>query len=209
VSASHHPSDAVLAAYAAGGLKVGFDLVVAAHLEACPTCRRGVRSFETAGGGLLGSIEPVAMHEDSLSHALARLEREPSPTPPPAPPADRRRLVERLPLGRRRWLAPGAWVQPVAVDHDPADRVYLLRVGPGVQTIHHAHAGPEFTYVISGALKDDGVVLHAGDFCERDTEHVHQPTVMPGQGCLCLVATQGSIIGQDWASRLIQKFAGV
>ena len=51
MSVRHHPADAVLADYASGALKPGFDLVVAAHLERCPVCRATVRLFEDAKAG--------------------------------------------------------------------------------------------------------------------------------------------------------------
>ena len=206
---SHHPADDVLAAYASGGLKPGFDLVVAAHLEDCPTCRRGVRLFEDAAGHHLEAIPPAPLREDALDHALARLDRDPARTLPPSPPADRRRLVERLPLGRRRWIAPNVWVQPVKIDYDRKDRVDLLHAGPGLQTILHGHEGEEFTYVVYGALHDQGVTLRPGDFCVRDPDVVHAPQVAEGESCLCLVATEGRVVGKNWVARLVQTIAGV
>jgi putative transcriptional regulator len=210
VSVTHHPDDTILSAYAAGSLRPGFDIVVAAHLEGCAHCRQAVRVFEQAAGGMLGLSDPAVMDPDALPHLMARIDREPEPAAFVAPVLDTRPLVQRLPVGRRRWLAPGVWVQNVQVPHAREDRVYFLRVGAGIKGINHGHSGPEFTAVVSGALRDGDTVLRAGDFCERGEEHEHQPVVEPDDGgCLCLAATQGSLQARDWMSRVIQMVAGV
>jgi putative transcriptional regulator len=209
VSVRSHPADAILAAYAGGGLRAGFDLVVAAHLEACPVCRRAVRLFETAAAGLVDATQPAAMEADALSHLMARLDREPQ-APEPAVAPDPRPLIERLPLKRRRWLAPGTWVQQVDVPHAPEDRIYLLRMRAGLKGIDHSHSGTEFTQVISGALNDNGEILRAGDFWERDTDDRHQAIIEPDDGgCVCLAATVGPLVGRSWLGRLIGRAAGV
>ena len=206
MSVRHHPADAVLADYAAGTLKPGFDLVVAAHIERCPACRATVRLFEDAKGGALGDAEPAAVEADALARLMARLD-EP---PPPEPARDLRPLMQRLPLKRRRWLAPKVWVQAVDVAQAAGDKVYLLYVGAGLKGLDHSHSGPEFTQVVSGALNDNGEVFAAGDFCERGPEHEHQPVVEPDDGgCLCLAATEGPLIARDWLGRIIRAAAGV
>ena len=206
MSVRHHPADAILADYAAGTLKPGFDLIVAAHVESCAHCRATVRLFEQAKAGVMREAEPAAVEADALSRLMARLD-EPAP---PEPVHDARPLVQRLPLKRRRWLAPKVWVQPVDVAHDRGDKVYLLYVGAGIRGLDHHHSGPEFTQVVSGALNDDGEVFAAGDFCERGPEHSHQPVVEPDDGgCLCLTATEGPLIAHDWLGRIIRAAAGV
>ncbi len=202
----HHPADAVLAAYAAGTLRPGFDLVVAAHLEGCPACRRTVRLFEAAGGELLAEAPPTDVSPDALARLLARVE-QPSEA---APAIDRRPLHQRLPLKPRRYLAPGVWVQPIDVPHAREDRVYFLRVAANLKGFRHGHSGTEFTTVISGALNDDGVIFRPGDFIECDTELVHQPVVEPDDGgCLCLAATEGPLRTSGLFDRVLQAVAGV
>jgi putative transcriptional regulator len=206
VSVRHHPADAILADYAAGTLKPGFDLVIAAHVEACAHCRSTVRLFEQAKAAAMNDAEPAALEADALTRLMARIDQ---PAPVEAV-IDTRLLLQRLPLKRRRWLAPKVWVQPVDVAHAREDKVYLLYVGAGLTGLNHTHSGPEFTQVVSGALNDDGVVFAAGDFCERGPEHHHQPTVEPDDGgCLCLAATEGPLMARDWLGRLIRAAAGV
>jgi putative transcriptional regulator len=47
---NHHPGEATLLAYAAGGLGEGLSLVVASHLSFCPECRANVAAGEAVGG---------------------------------------------------------------------------------------------------------------------------------------------------------------
>ncbi len=70
----HHPSDAVLTAYAAGALGEGLSLLVATHLSLCPTCRAALAAAEALGGALLESIALAPMSGDACASVLARLD---------------------------------------------------------------------------------------------------------------------------------------
>jgi putative transcriptional regulator len=209
VSARFHPDDAVLADFATGRMRPGFDLVVAVHLEGCSQCRRRVGAFEAEAGSLMAGLSPEPLAEDALAHALALLDREPKPAAV-APPEDKRPLVERLPLKGRRWLAPGNWVQPVDTTCLPGDRVYLLRVAGGLQGLPHGHRGLELTTVIYGAFREGETTYRAGDFMASDPSERHQPQVLADDGgCLCLAATQGPLATKGFLDGLIQAWAGV
>lgn len=207
MSRRHHPADAHLADYAAGRMRPGFDLVLAAHLERCAPCRQRVEMFEAAAGELMEELPETTVSDDLLAHTLALIERDPSREAEPPVPATS--IVERLPLGRKTRLAPGVWVQPVEVPHDAGDRIYLLRVGAGLQGLHHGHHGAELTVVLEGSLHDGETVLNAGDFCETDTDVVHQPQAGPESHCLCLIASEGGIRPLDLVGRLVRRIANV
>jgi putative transcriptional regulator len=209
VSVRHHPADAILADYAAGALRPGFALVTAAHLESCAQCRRAVRLYEGAAGGMLEAAAPADLEADALSRMMARLDETPQ-THEPLIAHDPRPLLQRLPLKRRRYLAPNAWVQQIDVPRGPRDLVYLLHVGAGMVGLDHTHSGPEFTTVLSGALHDTGEVFAAGDFVERDLDHSHRPHAVEAEGdCLCIAATEGPLKARDWLGNLIRMYAGV
>ena len=61
MSVQHHPDEALLLAYAAGGLDGAMSLIVATHLSFCAGCRRLVARQEEIGGALLEDIAPVPM----------------------------------------------------------------------------------------------------------------------------------------------------
>ncbi len=200
----HHPFPETLASYAAGTMRAGFEVVIAAHLQTCAVCRAEVARLERLGGHLIDEIDPVALGEHALAATLARLE-EPSSSPSHPPGG----LVQRLSGARRRWVAPGVWTAKVETPHQRDDRVYLLRVAPGAKTARHSHDGAEFTQILEGALEDDGVVYRAGDFVELGPDHIHRPSVHGHEACLCLFATEGRLVAKNLVGRIAFAVANV
>ena len=199
----HHPAAETLALYAAGNMRAGFDLVVAAHMRTCSACRAELSRLERLGGHLVSELEPVAMAEDALSATLARLQ-----APAPAVPSPRE-LDGVLSHARRRWVAPGVWSAKVETPHHQNDRVYLLSVAPGSRTARHTHNGAEFTQVLEGALDDGGTIYRAGDFVELGKEDTHRPLVHGDEVCLCLFATEGRLVATDLIGRIAFAVANV
>lgn len=199
----HHPSPETLALYAAGNMRPGFDVVVAAHLQACVACRAELATLERLGGELITEIEPVDLGPNALAQTLARLD-----TPAPVPPSPKG-LGDILSSTRRRWVAPGVWSARVETPHHRDDRVYLLQVAPGARTARHTHSGAEFTQVLEGALDDNGTIYRAGDFVELDETHTHRPVVYGDEACLCLFATEGRLVPTDLVGRIAFAVANV
>jgi len=204
VNPRHHPSADVLAAYAAGTHEPGFGLVVGAHVEACTECRARVRSFEAVSGAALEDLPQADVAGDALTKTLARLDGVEA-----LPIADTRPLLERLPVGPRKWIAPGVWVAAVETPHAANNRVYLLSVAPGMPTARHEHSGAEFCTVLKGAFHDETGRYGPGDFASTD-EHVnHQPVVEGEEDCVCLFATEGRLKPQGLLGRLAFAYANV
>jgi len=199
----HHPSAETLALYAAGNMRPGFDVVVAAHLQACPACRAQLATLEQLGGQLISEIDPVALGENALAATLARLD-----APAPVPPSPKG-IGDLLTGARRRWVAPGVWSARVETPHHRDDRVYLLQVAPGARTARHTHSGAEFTQVLQGSLDDGGTIYRAGDFVELDEAHTHRPVVHGNEPCLCLFATEGRLVPTDMIGRIAFAVANV
>lgn len=205
MNSRHHPSADVLAAYAAGAHEPGFGLVVGAHVETCAECRARVRSFEAASGAALEDLPRADVGDDALAKVMARLDQAPLADAQ----ADARPLLERLPLGPRKWVAPGVWVAAVKTPHAPENRVYLLSVAPGMPTARHEHTGAEFCTVLKGAFRDESGLYVAGDFAATD-EHVnHLPVVEGDEDCVCLFATEGRLKPQGLLGRLAFAYANV
>ena len=204
---THHPAPETLAAFAAGTLRAGFDVVVAVHLRGCAQCRAEVARLEALGGELLSEFEPAALEEGALARTLDRLD-EAAPASVP-PPGKGRSLVDLLDTARRRWVAPGVWAAQVRTPKAAEDRVFMLRVAPGVATARHSHRGAEFTQIISGALEDEGIVYRAGDFVECNDDDTHQPRIVGDEPCVCLFATEGRLVPTDMIGRLAFAIANV
>jgi putative transcriptional regulator len=202
----HHPSPATLASHAAGTIRAGFDVVVAAHLQTCAQCRDDVADYERLGGQLFSELDPAALGDDALAQTLARLDASLPPLSSQPPGQGLRQILAKA---RRRWVAPGVWTAKVDTPHSEADRVFLLRVAPGATTARHGHAGGEFTQVLEGALQDGDVIYRAGDFVELDASHTHHPRVHGNEHCLCLFATEGRLVPTDIVGRIAFALANV
>lgn len=202
---AHHPSDDILAAYAAGALDPGFGLVVGAHVEMCAACRRRLSAFEAASGEALAALPAAALAADAFAQTLSRLDAIQAP----APVIDRRPLIERLPLAKKKWIAPGVWVSAVMTPHAKDNRVYVLHVGPGKPTARHTHAGAEFCTVLKGAYRDELGLFQAGDFAAADDALEHQPKVAGDEACVCLFATEGRLKAKGALGRLAFAYADV
>jgi putative transcriptional regulator len=205
LSQRHHPSPDILAAYASGTLEPGFGVVVGAHVEQCAACRARMRAFEAASGAALAEAAPAVVADDALARVLARLD---APAPP-APKADARPLIERLPLKPKKWVAPGVWVAAVDTPHAPDDRVYVLSVAAGGLTARHEHEGREFCTVLKGAYRDEFGLFAAGDFAAAEGELNHQPRVEGEEACVCLFATEGRLKPQGFLARMVFAYANV
>ncbi|MEE4188792.1 MAG: transcriptional regulator, partial [Roseobacter sp.] len=63
----HHLNDAILMAYSAGSLPEAFNLIVAAHLSLCDTCRAQAESFDALGGEVLDQQHGARLSDTSYN----------------------------------------------------------------------------------------------------------------------------------------------
>jgi putative transcriptional regulator len=213
MSIEHHPTDSMLAAFAAGTLDHGQHVAIATHLVSCSQCRSFMRSMEHVGGSVLTSLPPAAMSSEALAKVEARL-NEPvlpaaayiSPTVPETEVPGLPKFVRRYGFGNWKWIAPSVHVRPIILPYDSDTRVFLLKSGPGTKMLEHTHTGIEMTCVLSGAFSQDGDHYGPGDFDLGDETIEHQPVVEPGQDCVCLVAMQGKLRLNGLLGRIMQPF---
>jgi putative transcriptional regulator len=213
MSIEHHPTESMLAAFAAGTLDHGQHVAIATHLVSCPQCRSFMRSMEYVGGSVLTSLPPAVMSSDALAKAEARL-NEPvvpavadlSPTVPESEVAGLPKFVSRYRFGNWKWIAPSVHLRPIMLPYASDTRVFLLKSGPGTRMLEHTHTGIEMTCVLCGAFIQDGAYYGPGDFDLGDETVEHQPVVEPGQDCICLVAMQGKLRLKGVIGRIMQPF---
>jgi putative transcriptional regulator len=212
-----HPSDESLLRYAAGSLSAGPSLVVAAHLEVCPTCRAQVTKFERLGGAFLADTTREPMRADALGRVLERLDetRPATSSAPDLKPPRRADLGMALPaslrdceIGPWRWLGPGFRWSRITVPGSPDARVMLLRGRPGLQLPAHGHTGEEFTLILKGWLFDDRGAYGPGDFDEAGDDIDHQPVVGPDGECICLAALDGDTRLHSRLGRWLRPLVG-
>lgn len=212
---NHHPSEALVLDHARGVLEPGRDLVLRAHLAACPACRAAVALAEAVGGALVDELAPADMAEGALARALAAIDAGAPPTPPAASaphppdwilvPADVLHAARR----NRRLAAPGVWVANVTGGGRVGARSYLLGVAKGMAVPRHSHVGSEFVVVLKGAFTDRGLTYGPGDFAESDEAVEHEPRAHPGGECVCLIAADNRLAPRSLMARVFQPFVGI
>ncbi|WP_428490669.1 ChrR family anti-sigma-E factor [Rhodopila sp.] len=201
----HHPSELTLLGYAAGTLAEPHPRVVAVHVARCAACRAVLRRAEEAGGVLLDSLSPASLAPDALARTLARL-NTPAPIDEPEPVAV---TLDGLAKGRWRWLGPNIAMMTL-VPRGPNDsRLDLIRAAPGTGLLEHSHSDFETTCVLQGAFDDVTGKYHVGDFAEADGGLAHRPTALPGEECICLIATGGRLRARGLLGRLVRPLIGM
>jgi len=216
---THHPSDDLLLAHAAGQLPAGPALVLAAHVEQCPQCQAQLRLGEAIGGALLEELPGTPLRPDALARTLQRIDalaaaepRAPQVTtaPPPLPAGARwPRALAGCSATRWRWIGPGMRWSRVTVPWDPDANVFLLRIGPGKYLPQHTHSELELTQVLYGRFHDGRALFDAGDFDAADTQVRHQPVVQEGSECICLASVQGRVLFDGLIARTLGALVGM
>jgi putative transcriptional regulator len=214
MSIEHHPTDPMLAAFAAGTLDHGQHIAVATHLVACSQCRAFTRSIEQVGGAVLAGLPPAAMSDNALANVEAQLNKpvrlasmaDTAPTVAENEVPGLPNFLRRYRFGSWKRIAPSVHLRPIVLPYASGTRVFLLKSGPGTKMLEHTHTGIEMTCVLSGAFSQDGGHYRPGDFDLGDETVDHQPVVDPGQDCICLVAMQGELRLNGLIGRILQPF---
>lgn len=196
-------------AYAAGQLPEAFNLVVATHVSLCDDCRARAASYDAVGGALLEDAEEIALGEDALAKALARIEGLPqaSRSEPlkaagifPAPLAD----YVGGDLSAVRWQRVGGGVKQAILPTGKDASARLLFIPAGRAVPDHGHRGLELTLVLQGAFADENDQFGRGDVEIADEDMEHTPVALAGQDCICLAATDAKLRFRGLLPRLAQ-----
>ncbi|MGE5202452.1 MAG: ChrR family anti-sigma-E factor [Acidobacteriota bacterium] len=205
----HHPTDATLIGCASGILLPLHRQVVGIHLARCPQCPATVGLGEELGGALLDETLPIEMSPGALKGAL-RLLDVPAPKEPKSVTALTPEALERLTeQGRWRRVGVGIKLMPLVPRDETGTRLDLIRVAPGVALPEHDHTGPEITCVLHGAFADETGEYGAYDVAEGDVGLEHRPRALPGEECICLIATTGYLRARSLIARLLQPVFGI
>ncbi|MCR9257325.1 MAG: ChrR family anti-sigma-E factor [Alphaproteobacteria bacterium] len=221
----HHPEPERLMEYAAGAASPAMDVLIAAHLSLCPTCRKTVERLERMGGHMLESLgsdeDVVSMSPGAFDALLEKLDLpeeapqaaagdEIDPLPGvdlPAPIRETLRNLER-PL---EWRNRGKGIEeaeiPLPVDVDDSVRMSLLRIQPGRAVLEHTHdGGEELTMVLAGGFSDEHGHYVRGDVQTGDDELIHKPIADEGEVCVCLAVVEGNLRFTGPVGRVLNLF---
>ena len=213
---THHPSDALLIAYAAGTATEAEALVVSTHLTFCPECRADLRTAEAVGGALLDQVDAVPMQASGLQAVMARLD-EPAPaaairarhaeSPEGLPVALAEYAAASLEQGGWRMVSPG--IKQLRLATSGAGKARLLKLKPGTMLPEHGHRGTELTILLAGSYTDELGQFVRGDMAELDESVVHRPVVDDGPECIALIVTEAPLKFRTWMARLAQPLIGI
>ncbi|MGJ5618112.1 ChrR family anti-sigma-E factor [Sulfitobacter sp. MF3-043] len=210
----HHLDDATLMAYAAGTLPEAFNLAVASHVSLCDECRAAVASFDAVGGVLMDTVQVADLADQSLAHALARLDLPEAQTPP-------RRAMKKgtLPgplqdyvggdLESIKWRPIGMGVKQAILTTSSEAVARLLFIPAGVAMPDHSHGGTELTLVLQGAFFDEDDRFARGDIEVADGSVTHTPIADIGDDCICLAVTDAPLEFKKLLPRIVQRFVGI
>jgi putative transcriptional regulator len=204
---ARHPSDATLAAAANGTLPELHIGVIALHVQQCPLCQAALRACEAIGGALLETLDPAPLATTVLARTLTAIDADAAPKEPPnaAPPS----LISAMAGGNWRWLAPGIHLKTLIARDATGTRLDLIRVAPGTALPAHDHTGPELSYVIQGAFADETGEYRIGDVAEGEPGLDHAPVALPGEHCICLIATTGRLRARSRIARAMQSMLDI
>ncbi len=96
------------------------------------------------------------------------------------------------------------------IRRDPTNsRLDLIRVAPGAALLEHSHTAFETTVVLTGAFEDGHETFGVGDYAEADGDTKHRPRALPGEVCICLIATTGHLSTRGLLGRLVRPLLGM
>ena len=202
----HHPAEASLIACAAGTMPMAHAQVIGVACRALPGLRR--RPARRRGCRRRAAGRTAAGADGAPTRSPARWRGWTRPPPnlrARAPAFD----LAALASGRWRRVAPGIAIMKLLPRDATDSRLDLIRVAPGRALLSHGHTGRETTCVLSGAFADGTGTFAAGDCVEADAALDHTPRALPGEDCVCLIATTHHLRPHGWLGRLVRPLLGM
>lgn len=211
----HHVDERMLMAYAAGTLPEAFNLMVAAHISLCDSCRAQVEAYDALGGALMEQ-EPsnvVAMDNDAFAQTMKLI----------AGGAPNQILTKRRPgvlpgpiqdyvggdIEAIRWRAVGMGVKQAILPTDKDASARLLFIPAGAAMPDHGHHGTEMTMVLQGAFHDEDDYFARGDVEIADPDLHHTPVADMSADCICLAVTDAPLRFDGIIPKIAQRIARI
>lgn len=208
----HHLNDAVLMAYSAGTLPEAFNLIVAAHLSLCDSCREQAESFDALGGALLEQNADTDMDNNSFANtmdliaggdiAVTMPAAEMTPGVLPKPIQD----YVGGDLDSIKWKPIGMGVKQAILPTSKDATARLLLIPAGTAMPDHGHKGTEMTMVLKGAFQDDDGYFARGDVEIADSDLHHTPVADIHEDCICLAVADAPLEFNRLLPKIAQRF---
>lgn len=211
----HHPSDALMLAFAKGELSITMTMAISAHVEMCPCCADKLSALETRlGGSELGGEEEIVVDSDfaamfadivaddtqaeliSIPQATLMYQHKEVLLPRALSCLERSEFSTIGKIGRSRFNA-----------DDGTLRASLLQIAPGGEIPEHTHTGFEITLVLDGDFSDEDGEYVPGDFIMLDGAHNHTPKTK--DGCLCFTVVSSALYFNKGISKLLNPIGSL
>lgn len=209
---NHHLNDSVLMAYSAGSLPEAFNLIVAAHVSLCDSCRARLESFDALGGEVLDSASDAEITDQCFSNTLDLIDGGPVINAPSlarsAPgilPEPVRNYVGGN-LDSVNWKPVGMGVKQAILTTSKEATARLLLIPAGTAMPDHGHHGTEMTLVLKGAFQDEDGYFARGDIEIADSDLHHMPVADIHEDCVCLAVADAPLQFDRLIPRIAQRF---
>ncbi len=166
------------AIYSVGGLPPGEALAFEEHIKDCAICREESKSFAAAAELLPETLPDVPPPPSLRGRLLARVAK-----PQPGSGLHVKRSTE----GKWRPTPfPGVSFKTLHFDRETMMITSLLRMEPGSFYPKHHHEALEQCLVLEGDVRQDEVVMSAGDYSIFDAHRDHS-RIATERGCVLLL----------------------
>ncbi|MEM8653230.1 MAG: ChrR family anti-sigma-E factor [Pseudomonadota bacterium] len=214
---THHLTDDILMAYAAGTLPEAFNLMVATHVSLCDTCRAAVESYDALGGEVLEQTpgNDISLTPGSFAATMALIAGGAPDTIHTAPRARDAVLPQPLQdyvgggVDTIRWRPVGMGVKQAILPASKDASARLLYIPAGAAMPDHGHHGTEMTMVLQGAFQDEDDYFARGDVEIADSDLHHTPVADIHEDCICLAVTDAPLRFQGVLPKIAQRFARI
>ncbi|AEI95756.1 ChrR family anti-sigma-E factor [Roseobacter litoralis] len=208
----HHLNDAVLMAYSAGTLPEAFNLIVAAHLSLCDSCRAQAESFDALGGALLEQNADTDMDNNSFANTMDLIAGGDIAVTVPAAEMTPGVLPKPIQdyvggdLDSIKWKPIGMGVKQAILPTSKDATARLLLIPAGTAMPDHGHKGTEMTMVLKGAFQDDDGYFARGDVEIADSDLHHTPVADIHEDCICLAVADAPLEFNRLLPKIAQRF---
>lgn len=222
---NYHPDDNVLTEYASGSLAMALGLIVCAHLQACPHCRKRVEHLNKLGATILTQSVAEAVQPETFEQLMTRIRTQHTDVAASDKTIKPQELhsaymndplLKRVPKiiakllprdGKLKWERVSKGLKSARlVTGQKQYEVAFQRITSGNKVVEHDHRGLEVTLVLCGSFSDEDGVYSEGDFLVRTPGEVHRPTATQNQDCLCISVVEAPVKVTGLFGKLINPF---
>lgn len=218
----HHPSDNMLVEFSAGTLDWALSIVVSAHLQFCPRCKKQIAECNSVGGSMLESSKHAEVSSESFEKLMARIKATPDVEKQRSGDYGRGasrseisglpRVVQKLlPKDKAlKWRHVSPSLKEAVLEAGQSDyEICFHKIKKGGRVAEHGHRGMEATLVLEGSFSDAEGNYAQGDFILKEPGEVHRPMAAQDQDCLCLSVAAAPVKVTGFMGKLVNPFLSI